>query len=89
MATKIEGFAQAWNNGRNWWSVELDAGYPVEQPCTLVVHDASLERVFTESEVRAMLKEVSTSIYRGRIGESPQHTIKAIAERHGFVLDPA
>ena len=58
-------------------------------PCTMVISDKAHERVFGESEVRAMLQEISKGIYRGKIGEGPQHTIATIAAKHGVVLDPA
>ena len=64
---------------------------------TLVMHDQEEhERVFTESEVRAMLDEIHglTQAYWDNAGHGAPDMLSAsevagIAERGGIVLDPA
>lgn len=59
---------------------------PPSRAATLVVHDGEHESVFTESEVRAMVKEM-TRDWRVTVRSIP--AIKEIAFRNGIVLDPA
>lgn len=62
----------------------------IQTPATLIIGG----KAFTEEEheaefqrrAKAMLSEISTGIYRGKVGEGPQHTIKSIAARHGVQL---
>lgn len=51
---------------------------------TLVIHDGSRERVFTEREVRAMVSEMVEGVTAGE-----ELTLETIASKHGVSLDPA
>lgn len=57
MAEKIEMFA-----GWDWDGsaiVGRERNIHIDKECTVVVHDGKAERVFTESEVKAMLMRAS------------------------------
>ena len=58
----------------------------INKPCTVVIHEGKPERVFTESEVKAMLSELKQS---PDLHTETTWTIKSVAERHDIVLDPA
>jgi hypothetical protein len=85
MAEKIEMFA-----GWDWDSsviVGRERNHHLPYRCTVVVHQGDIERVFTESEVKAILHDMRSWIdpddgEEGRMWETR-------AKLHGIVLDPA
>jgi len=92
MARKIDGYCQSHDNQEY-----LDRGNTVyvnrtpctgkDPRCTVVVHSGKTERVFTESEVKAILHDMRSWISpddgeEGRMWETR-------ARLHGIVLDPA
>jgi hypothetical protein len=61
MAEKIEMFA-----GWDWDGsaiVGRERNIHIDKECTVVVHDGKAERVFTESEVRALAKRLRDQMY--------------------------
>lgn len=59
-----------------------------EQAATLVMHGGKKhERVFTESEVRAMLEDMRNDPLTDELQRSG--VIEPIAAKHGIALDPA
>jgi len=105
MAKKIKGYVDGEGDGPEFnphkegnryfpfWEdqgITLSPTWTYWREATVVIHrKGEHEPVFTEREVRAMLQEISKGIYRGKIGEGPQHTIATIAAKHGVVLDRA
>lgn len=70
----------------------------INKPCTVVIHEGKPERVFTESEVKAMASEIveaamaecNTVYHTDEDAEAEMSAmIRRILERHGVVLDPA
>lgn len=59
----------------------------INKPCTVVIHEGKPERVFTESEVRAMLEDMRNDPLTDELQRSG--VIEPIAAKHGIVLDPA
>ena len=99
MAEKIEMFA-----GWDWDGsviVGRDRNIHIDKECTVVVHDDKAERVFTESEVRAIMQkmndafeaEMRTSVQfpgHHEVDESVVHDqIDEACAAFGIVLDPA
>lgn len=99
MAEKIEMFA-----GWDWDGsaiVGRERNIHINKECTVVVHDGKAERVFAESEVRAIMQkmndgfeaEMRTSVqFPGRleVDESVVHDrIDEACDAFGIVLDPA
>ena len=92
MAKKIDGYCQKHDN-----QDYLDRGNTVyvngapctgkDPRCTVVVHDDKAERVFTESEVRAMLEDMRNDPLTDELQRSC--VIEPIAAKHGIALDPA
>lgn len=82
---KIEGYG---NEATESWSANRPTGSRATWlPATLVIHEWERERVFTESEVRAILHDMRSWISpddgeEGRMWETR-------AKSHGIVLDPA
>lgn len=62
----------------NWFAVKV---VPDMARATLVIGE---ERVFTESEVRAMVREMVDGVTAGE-----ELTLETIAAKHGILLDPA
>lgn len=94
MAEKIEGWvtsqrAKKLRGDEDKYSVYgdiffFDEGSKYDVPVTMVVHDvSSRERVFTESEVRAMVSEMVEGVTAGE-----ELTLETIASEHGVSLDP-
>jgi hypothetical protein len=93
MAEKIEMFA-----GWDWDGsaiVGRERNIYIDKECTVVVHDGNTERVFTESEVKATIREMvmECGVFISRNGDvnaTDIADIKHIAQnRLGIVLDPA
>ncbi len=88
MAKKIDGYCQSHDN-----QDYLDRGNTVyvnrtpctgkDPRCTVVVHKGKSERVFTESEVRAMVNELKEEAEDDHV----RAWIDGVVTRHG--LDPA
>lgn len=98
MVTKIK----AWEYQKGQWDpygeisiYRLSVGKeeePSERPATLVLHDGEThERVFTESEVRAMLLEISENqhSYQGDMDIVEMHDVEDVFAKYGITLDPA
>jgi len=93
MAEKIEMFA-GWD-----WDSSVIVGREMNQhlpnKCTVVVHDDKAERVFTESEVRAMLRDIRHELELNARWQNSVEVISASAVRQAFhrpgvlSLDPA
>jgi len=100
MAEKVEMFA-GWD-----WDSSVIVGREMNQHlpnrCTVVVHDDKAERVFTESEVKAMMEDVkaiaaehSRKCYTNRIEQmTPPAPVAFIIDdylrkKHGITLDPS
>ena len=92
MAEKIEMFA-GWD-----WDSSVIVGPEMNQHlpnrCTVVVHDDKVERVFTESEVRAMLVNITHECgcyeHRGDpVFATRVDDINHIAAKHGIELNTA
>lgn len=87
MAKKIEVWAHRHSFRGEWFVSEKPHETKVggtQKASTLVVHGDKHERVYTESEVRAMVKEMVQSVCAGE-----ELTQEAIAAKHGIVLDPS
>jgi hypothetical protein len=100
MAKKIEGYCQSHDTQEY-----LDRGNTVfvsrtqrilkDPYCTVVIHKGKPERVFTESEVKAMVREMIMECGTfvspaGDVNATDIADIKHIAQRHlGITLDPA
>lgn len=101
MSKKIEG----WEYQGGEWSTYNEISFyrhfvgkeeePSEAPATLVVHDGDKhERVFTESEVKAMALAAIKSIQKvlpqspGHVGVAGGEIAKALLDV-GIILDPA
>lgn len=90
MADKIEVWAHLHSHRGEWFVDEKPHETKVaglQKASTLVVHDGLHERVFTESEVKAILHDMRAWISpddgeEGRMWETR-------AKLHGIVLDPA
>lgn len=89
MAKKIEGYCQ-----RHDSQEYLDIGNTVfvnrtprtskDPLCTIVVHEGKPERVFTESEVRAMLKAVRDELEANCRWQSGVEVVSASAMRQAL-----
>ena len=95
MAKKIEGSLVESDFDKGYVRFHEDENFG-QDLATLVVHGDVFERVFTESEVRAMLNEIRNLAdgYWNEAGHgapdmlSPSE-IDGISERGGIFLDPA
>lgn len=58
----------------------------INKPCTVVIHEGKPERVFTESDVREMLRDV---IDRTHGDSGTSYAVLETAENWSIVLDPA
>jgi len=87
MATKIEAWVQ-YDVDRNKFDHADDGGEVIylqkhkeitfDKRATLIIHDGPPERVYTESEVRALLKEVGSQKGIWIVD------VQRVAERHGL-----
>ena len=98
MAKKIEVWAHLHSYRGEWFVDERPHETKVggtQKASTLVVHDDKHERVFTESEVRAMLKAVRDELWANCRWQSGVEVVSASAMRQAFIrpdvlsLDPA
>lgn len=91
MAKKIEGFACIDNDGSV--IVGMEKNIYINKHCTTVIHEGHPERVFTESEVRAMLRDLIEDQARCDVHNGWQSGMipdfAGIATKHGVSLDPA
>lgn len=86
MAKKIEGWSRDTDispSGRIVVRLLGESDYQC-RAVTVAVHDGKHERVFTESEVRAMVREMVEGVAAGE-----ELTLETIAAKHGVLLDPA
>ena len=83
---------RAWMRQKDVDDLEQDAGWcnvysyepaPPSHAATLVVHEGEHERVFTESEVRAALRDAMA------LGFTRDEKCNILKDVHGIVLDPA
>jgi hypothetical protein len=83
---------RAWMRQKDVDDLEQDAGWcnvysyepaPPSHAATLVVHQGPHERVFTESEVRAALRDAMA------LGFTRDEKCNILKDVHGIVLDPA
>ena len=94
MAKKIEGWTgsiRKWGDGLYSHEMIVSDDPPfldrrTYKAISAVIHDGEPERIFTESEVVAIIREI-TEASRGRW--SPPSEGREIAARHGIVFDPA
>lgn len=71
-----------------WCNVYSYEPAPPSREATLVIQESDkAERVFTESEVRAMLEDMRNDPLTDELQRSG--VIEPIAAKHGIVLDPA
>jgi hypothetical protein len=78
---KIEGWADVHvRDGfvEGWFGQDAEEKFP---KATLIIGD---ERVFTETEVKAMVREMVEGVTAGE-----ELTLETIVAKHGIVLDPA
>lgn len=83
MAKKIEGWAGFDNDGSAIIGKKLNKY--LDKRCTTVIHEGEVERVFTESEVRAMLMDAFRGYDRTGAGIAWER-MKAVASEHGIVI---
>jgi hypothetical protein len=89
--TKKEGWTgsiRQWGNGVHSQEVICSEDPPfldrrTYKAATVVIHEGDCERVFTESEVRAALRDAMA------IGFTRDEKCNILKEVHGIVLDPA
>lgn len=97
MADKIEVWAHLHSHRGEWFVDEKPHETKVaglQKASTLVVHDGLHERVYTESEVKAMLDEmIAAKVFRVSRPLSDWavmvRDIRSILKKNGIVLDPA
>lgn len=86
---------RVWMRQKDFDDLDQDAGWcnvysyepaPPSREATLVVHEGKAERVFTESEVRAMLEDMRNDPLTDELQRSG--VIEPIAAKHGIALDP-
>lgn len=96
MAKKIEGYTpRGYSNANNGLWIFMDR--TTDAPATVIIHEGrhKHERVFTESEVRAMLKAVRDELGANCRWQSGVEVVSASAMRQAFIrpdvlsLDPA
>lgn len=87
MAKKVNGYII--NHG-GW--IEFDQA-PDDNgpwvPCTMVIADKAHERLFTESEVRAMMRTITHCTGSPVASIHIAEVRRVFAEEHGILLDPA
>lgn len=85
MTKKIEGWIEI---GRDRCPVVVQeySRSRTDHPTTVVVHEGEkYERVFTESEVKALLLSIDAAIMQDRAQMAIMHE----AKKRGIILDPA
>lgn len=89
MTKKIEGVSIQLGNRKWRFSEEPGAPMATEKRATLVISD---ERVFTESEVRDLLRAiivVPRFIGDKDLGGAVEKSLRLLIEQYGITLDPA
>ena len=93
MAKKIEVWAHLHSHRGEWFVDERPHETKVagtQKASTLVVHGEKHERVFTESEVRAIMEHMlDDKWFMHGTAEAREEKIRHMAKTHGIVLDPA
>lgn len=90
MATKkVKGYML----NRGGWIEFHQSPDPAELwvPCTMVLPERADDPVYTASEVRAMLKEISEKEYSYRESTDivDMYDVETVFAKHGITLDPA
>jgi len=96
MAEKIDVWAHKHSHRGEWFVDEKPHETKIggtQKPCTLVVHDNGRERVFTESEVVALVRDIMNDQTSADIANGYVNVVIGWADilrKHGVpFLDPA
>lgn len=90
MAKKIEGYTpRGYSNANNGLWIFMDR--KTDAPATVVIHEGrhKHERVFTESEVRAIIMDVLAQCFPDGEADGSHNDVVTAFGGHGIVLDPA
>ena len=87
MTKKIEGFTV--KDGGEIPNITPFPPNDYPQCVTVVLHEHRHERVFTESEVKAMLRSITHCTGSPLASIHIEEVRRVFADEHGIVLDPA